>query len=1124
MANFKFLTLEKNYLMFAPACLEAEKVLHTAPAMCAVGCRKALELATKWVYAADKTMIRPDNRTYSDDKLQALIHESSFRRKVPGETWKKLYYIVKLGNLGVHTEKNITEDEAMDSLSFLFEFIVWIDYSYGKNYQQRKFDPALVPTEKVIVDIKKIKEQECLIVQQQEEIEKYLREIEANRDEIARLKQENQKKRVFEPVDISEWETRKRYIDVDLKLLGWDEQYVNKEFPVCDMEGNAGQEGFVDYVLFGRDGLPLALIEAKRTSKDPNNGKQQAKLYADCLERKFKRRPMIFTTNGFETDFWDDLISPPRPVFSVFSQNDLTKLMTRRSTLGKLDEIAIKDEITNRYYQKEAIRAVCEHISNGFRKALMVMATGTGKTRTAISLVDVLTRGNYVTNVLFLADRTALVQQAKEAFRNFLPNMSLCNLLSDRDNKNARIVFSTYPTMLNAIDSAKADDGNILFTPAHFDLVITDEAHRSIFKKYRTIFDYFDAITVGLTATPRTEVDRNTYDFFEVEPNVPTYAYDYETAVEKDKVLVPYHNIEVKTKFLEQGIVYDELSDEDKERYEEDFADEEGNIPDGISPDELNKFIFNKDTVDMVLQDLMTNGIKVRGGQVLGKTIIFAQNTKHAQFIVDRFNALYPSLKGSFAKRIVCEDAYVQTTIREFKDTESNMNIAVSVDMMDTGIDVPEIVNLVFFKKVRSKVKFWQMIGRGTRLCEGLNCVDGKSGTYSDKKYFYIFDYLQNFEFFRTNKNDGIESGEVRSLSEIIFSRKVKLIYHLQDIAFNTEEYQKWRDALVDDVYSAISGLKPERVDVRRERRYMEQFKDKNSFTTLSKENCTDLARHIAPLIIQVEQDVNAQQFDNFMYGLMLARLENAKSTNTYIKRLSRTAAGLTKMVTIPQINARMDFVKQVNDVEFIKQADIITLEKIRVELRDLIKFLTGKKREIVITDLTDKEIDRNDGIPMPIDDTLQSYREKVNRYILDNTDKMAIYKLRHNQQLTEEEFSVLEEILTNELGSKEDYKKEFKDTPLGVLVRKIARMDRQAVMQAFSTFINDQSLTQQQIVFVNRIIDNIEINGYMEPGALVEPPFDRPQTFIRMFDKDTQTALVNAINELNNNAVALAK
>ena len=403
----------------------------------------------------------------------------------------------------------------------------------------------------------------------------------------------------------------------------------------------------------------------------------------------------MFTTNGFETYFWDDQSGPQREVSGIFSKDDLQKLMNRRTERLELLSIPVDDKITDRYYQKEAIRAVCERIEQGFRKHLLVMATGTGKTRTASSLTDVLSRGKYVTNILFLADRTALVKQARDDFKNYLPYMSLCNLCTNKDDRSARIVFSTYPTMLNAIDTAKSKDGQRLFTPAHFDLIIIDESHRSIFKKYRAIFEYFDALLVGLTATPKTDVDRNTYDFFEMEHGVPTYAYDYETAVEQDHVLVRYYNYEVKTKFLEDGITYDDLSDEDKARYEEDFT-EDGLMPDFIPSAKLNKFVFNETTVDTVLQDLMEHGIRVEGGDRLGKTIIFAQNKRHAEFILQRFNKLYPKYKGVFAQRVICDDAYAQTVIDDFKKPDKPPFIAVSVDMMDTGIDVPECVNLVF--------------------------------------------------------------------------------------------------------------------------------------------------------------------------------------------------------------------------------------------------------------------------------------------------------------------------------------------------------------------------------------------------------------------------------------------
>lgn len=647
MSNFYFLEQEKEYSLFSSAAIEAERVYSSAPAMCAVGCRKALELAVKWVYSADSTMSLPYR-----DNLQSLIHEPSFRFEVDQQTWKKLPFIVKLGNMAVHTEKHISGGDVLFALKGLFEFIQWVDYCYGKNYTERTFDEALIPKEKVVIDTKKIKEQESLLDEKEAEIEALRKKIAEMSAAYTAEKTQHQQERTFTPTDLSEYETRKKYIDVDLKLLGWELDGENadvwEEYEVNDMMGTLGQKGYIDYVLFGKDGLPLAVIEAKRSSKDPHIGRKQAMLYADCLERKFGRRPMMFTTNGFETYFWDDRTAPQRKVSSVFSKNDLQKLMNRRTERKALDSIPIDDKITDRYYQKEAIRAVCEHITQGIRRNLLVMATGTGKTRTASSLTDVLSRGGYVTNILFLADRTALVKQAKDDFKNYLPDMSLCNLCSNKDDRTARIVFSTYPTMLNAIDSTKTKDGMKLFTPAHFDLIIVDESHRSIFKKYRAIFEYFDAILVGLTATPKTDVDRNTYDFFEMEHGVPTYAYDYETAVYQDHVLVPYYNYEVKTKFLDEGITYDDLSEKDKQRYEDDFAEDDG-MPDFIPSAALNQFVFNEKTVDIVLQDLMERGIKVAGGDRIGKTIIFAQNKRHAEFILQRFNHLYPQYKGTFA-------------------------------------------------------------------------------------------------------------------------------------------------------------------------------------------------------------------------------------------------------------------------------------------------------------------------------------------------------------------------------------------------------------------------------------------------------------------------------------------
>ena len=1121
MSNFEFLTSKTEYELFAAACVEAEKVLASSPAMSAVGARKALELAVKWVYSADNTISMP----YKEN-LQSLIHEPSFRFTLDSKTWGKMPFIIKLGNLSVHTEKKVSKSDAVLALQGLFEFIEWIDYCYGRDYQERAFEETLIPEAKAIIDVARIKEQESLLSEKESEIKTLREKIEVLSAQYTSEKEQHKEDRTFTAKDISEFETRKQYIDVDLKLLGWNfDNDVKEEFEVGNMDGKPGQMGYADYVLFGKDGLPLAIIEAKRTSKDPNIGRQQVLLYAKAIEARYGRKPMMFTTNGFETFFWDDESYPQRRVSSIFSKTDLQKLMNRREERKDLHTIHIDDKITDRYYQKEAIRAVCDNIIQGHRKNLLVMATGTGKTRTASSLTDVLSRGGYITNVLFLADRTALVKQAKDDFKNYLPDMSLCNLLSNKDDKNARIIFSTYPTMLNAIDIEKNEEGHRLFTPSHFDLIIIDEAHRSIFKKYRTIFEYFYAIIVGLTATPKTDVDRNTYDFFEMEHGIPTYAYDYETAVYQDHVLVPYFNIETATKFLEEGIIYDDLAEEDKERYEDDFEDDEGNMPEYVPSPVLNKFVFNENTVDTVLQDLMENGIKTEGGDTIGKTIIFAQNKTHAEFILQRFNKLYPKLKGAFAKRITCEDTYAQSVIDEFKIANKPPYIAVSVDMLDTGIDVPEVVNLVFFKKLRSKTKFWQMIGRGTRLCEDREFVDSKDGEYTDKKRFFIFDYCGNFEYFRANK-EGIEGKDTESLSEKIFSKRVRIIQNLQVSDYIAERYQILRSELVDTVLQQVQSLNKDLIAVHMQLRHVEKFNKEEAFICLSEQDSHDLSRHIAPLIYMDDKDEYAKRFDNLMYGLIISQMETLPGFEKAKHQICTLMEALEQKATIPKIKEKLPLIRTVRTDEFWESNDILLFEKIRAELRDLIKLTVdeGEGKKPIMTCLVDPVLSRREGDILDAAYDFEDYKLKVNRYIEQHKDHIAIWKLRNNMRLEAGDYKALESIFTKELGNKEDYKREFGDTPFGLLIRKIAKLEHEAAMKVFSKFINDEALNQQQIVFVKKIVDYVVQNGYIENVAeLMKPPFDKPLSFVKLFDSRRQAELIKLVNEIRENAVEVA-
>ena len=651
-------------------------------------------------------------------------------------------------------------------------------------------------------------------------------------------------------------------------------------------------------------------------------------------------------------------------------------------------------------------------------------------------------------------------------------------------------------------------------------LTYSDEAHRSIFKKYRAIFEYFDAMLVGLTATPKMEVDHNTYDFFEVEHGVPTYAYDYETAVNQDHVLVPYYNYEVKTRFLDEGITYDDLSEADKERYEDDFV-EDGFVPDFVPSAALNNFVFNEKTVDQVLQDLMERGIKTDSGDRLGKTIIFAQNKRHAEFIIQRFGKLYPNRNnGKFCQRVICDDAYAGTIISDFKKADSTPHIVVSVDMMDTGIDVPECVNLVFFKKVRSKTKFWQMIGRGTRLAPELLCTDEIDGEYLGKRRFLIFDYCGNFEFFREKPN-GFEGKEAKSLSESIYGKEVTLIMMLQGAEFAQIEYQNIRGGLVKRCLTMVQALNNDLVSVRLQKQYVEKFAKEDVFTCLSEGDKGELIDHIAPLVHYEDNDVDALRFDSFMFGLMIAQAEQSKLLKRSQNTLRHIAEKLEQKATIPQVQAKIQLIRSINTDDFWTGADLLTLENVRKELRELLKFLDQEPKKIIITHLNDPVIESKEGEALDAAYDFEDYRKKVNRYVEEHGDSIAIHKLKNNVPLTRADYQELERVLTQELGNREDYEREFGDTPFGLLIRRITKLDHEAAMNAFSKFIDDEALNQKQIAFVHKIINHVEQNGYMEDVALLtKPPFDKPVSFVKMFDHKTRTELIDTLNHIRENAV----
>ncbi|WP_269919208.1 DEAD/DEAH box helicase family protein [Caldifermentibacillus hisashii] len=1106
MSNFNFLKEKKQYSSFANACFEAEKGLVVSPAVSAIQSRRALELAVKWVYSFDSAVKVP-----YQDNLSSLIHDPNFLGIIDEDLLPLMKYVVKLGNQAVHTNAPVTRDEAVLSLHHLFQFIAWIDYCYSDEFTAGEFDESLLPVgEEKPVRPKELQDLYEQLSAKDRKLEEIIKENEHLRKKVTEKRERNTEDYHFQVDELDEFETRLKYIDLDLKLAGWEfHKDIVREYPVVGMPNNEGK-GFVDYVLFGDNGKPLAVVEAKRTSKDPKIGRQQAKLYADCIEKMSGTRPVIFYTNGFETYIWHDPY-PPRKVSGFYNKEELSLLMERSQMKHPLTNIEINDNISNRYYQKEAILAVCDALSRNQRKALLVMATGSGKTRTAISIVDVLTRRNWVKNILFLADRKTLLNQAYRSFNNLLPSLTLCNLLDNKDNpEESRMVFSTYPTMMNAIDDAKRKDGKKLFTVGHFDLIIIDESHRSIYKKYRSIFDYFDGILLGLTATPKDEIDKNTYEVFGMENGVPTFAYELDQAV-KDGYLVDYRTIETKTKFLEEGIHYDDLSEEEKENYEETFDD--GDFREDIDSSALNEWLFNDHTIDMVLQDLTEKGIKVEGGDKLGKTIIFAKNHIHAERIVKRFDALFPEYKGDFARVIDYSVKYVQTLIDDFSERNKLPQIAVSVDMLDTGVDIPEVVNLVFFKKVRSKSKFWQMIGRGTRLCPDL------LGIGQDKTHFLIFDYCGNFEFFRENPK-GMDTQIGKSLTEKLFNAKVDIIRELQGIDYQTEEYINHRKELVKEVTRDVLALDSENFRVRQHLQFVEKFKNKENWVTLSVVDTNEVKEHISPIIVPIQEDEFAKRFDLLMYTIELAKLQTKNATKS-IRSVIQTAEALSQLGTIPQVMEQKHIIEKVLTEEFWESADIFELDEVREALRDLIKFIERDKQKIYYTNFQDEVIEVKENGPMFHVNDLQSYRKKVEHYLIQHKDQMAIYKLNHNKPLTSQDVKILEDILWKELGTREDYEKDYGDTPITKLVRQIVGLDPQAANAAFSEFLSEERLNLNQIRFVKHIVDYVIKNGTLDKNVLRQEPFRSVGSIVELFkdNMDDARKIIGIIDEINRNA-----
>ncbi len=1082
--NFEFLKAEAGFAHIYRVAALAERLYHEDYATCIQGCRRAMECAVKWIYSVDTSLEKP-----WEDNLASYLGDRAFKKLVGEPLHQRLNLVRRLGNAATHTHQEFKDEHALACLKSLHILCCFMARCYSS------VKPKGAYNEELLQQAQRAQAPQAEAAPAQDpRLEELLKQNAALQEQLTALR-EAQREEYQEPLPeaASEFATRKLYIDAMLMDAGWvlGRNWV-EEVKLSGLPTKSGY-GYADYVLYDDAGKALAVVEAKKTSVGLEQGRQQAEAYAESLAKQHGRKPIIFLTNGFDTRIIDHSY-PERPVASIYSKRDLEKLYNIRALRRTLSHTVVDKAIAGRYYQEEAIKATCESFEReNRRKALLVMATGSGKTRTVIALCKALMESGWVKNMLFLADRTALVEQAKRAFVNMLPQLSVTNLCEDKQNTLARGVFSTYNTMMNCIDNTKDAEGNKLFTCGHFDLLICDEAHRSIYNKYRDIFTYFDAPLVGLTATPKNEIDKNTYDIFDLEEGIPTYGYDLQQAV-TDGYLVNYVPIETRLKFIEDGIKYDELSEEEKKRYEDTFAEDEEELPENIDSAALNTWVFNTDTIKKVLDILMQKGLRVDYGNRIGKSIIFAKNHAHAEKVLEVFNKEYPQLCGQ-AMVIDNYCKFAQKAIDDFSTAAKLPQIAITVDMLDTGIDVPEVLNLVFFKKVRSYAKFWQMIGRGTRLCPGL--LDGE-----DKKEFYIFDFCANFEFFRMTDGKGQESTSAPTLQGALFTLKAGIASKLQDLSYQTEQLQGFRARLVEEMLGKVQELNRANFSVSQHLRYVTQYSNEERYRTLTADDVHTIRTELAPLIMPEKDEINALRFDALMYGIECAQLEgNTKGLKKRLGDLQKKAQAVASVANIPEVGKQGELLKQIIHTDYLERAGTADFEHIREKLRDLMKYIPREHKRYD-TDFADVILSITEGEPIGGTDPLERYRQKAEAYLQQHKDYGVIGKLRKNIPLTKEDVEELEHILWHEIGTREDYEKEYgKNMPLGVFVRSVVGLDMAEAKAAFSKFLDSNRLDAKQIYFVNLVVEYVVKNGIMRDlSILTEAPFTNMGDLISLF------------------------
>ena len=1077
----------------------AEAYAHSDAVGAIAKLRMYCEQVVEWIHH-DQRLPKPYQANLND-----LLANQPFRDVVPEVVLSKLHALRKEGNKSIHGNAG-DPTSALRLLREAFNIGRWLHVTYASGNiedcpeftdpPQGGVEGAAQRKEKRAI-LERIAAQEAQMVKLLADLEQErsrAKQAEASSEERkaaleAALKAKD-KLQAVDPLSFSEAETRIYLIDQMLADEGWDvgkgetdTDEVKKEYPVSHQPTESG-EGSADYVLMDDNGKPLAVIEAKKTSEDPQKGRTQAKLYADGLEKDHGQRPVIFYTNGYDLWIWNDAAGEPwRKLYGFYSKDSLQHLIFQRTEEQPVSSINPSPTIAGRMYQIEAVRRVVEKFAEKKRKALVVQATGTGKTRVAISLSDAMIRAGWAKRVLFLCDRRELRKQANNSFKEFLPSepRTFVSGASAGDTDH-RIYLSTYPAMMKVYES---------FDAGFFDLIVADESHRSLYNRYRQLFDYFDCYQVGLTATPVGYVGRNTFRMFQCEEQDPTANYTYDEAITHNPpYLVPFEVDTHTTQFLRAGIKYSQMTPEQKQQLEE---DEE--IPQAIEFEqgEVDKIVYNKDTNRHILRNLMDNGIRVADGSRLGKTIIFARSMRHARLLEELFNELYPQYGGNFCQTIVSDDPRAESLIDDFKGEGNNpdLTIAISVDMLDTGVDVPEAVNLVFAKPVYSYVKFWQMIGRGTRLCPNL------FGPGQDKTHFQIFDHWGNFERFEEGYKKA-EPSRSKTLAETVFEARL----NLADIALEKQDSNAF-DLAVELIGKDIAALPTKSIAVREQWKQVQSVQREETLRDYAASTKATLEQDIAPLMqwVDITRQEEAWKFDRL---IARAQAELIRGSSKFDDRRDEIVVTVSSLrINLSQVKVKLPTIEKVKSKDFWDEVAVHDLEEVRKELRGIIQFrrfddLPSREPKIIDVKEDESQIERKRHkvqLDQLTDLDMVAYRNRVNKVlqtIIERSD--TLQKIKQGKPVSEKDLEDLcSLVLTQEPGlDLHDLAEYFPQAgTLDRAIRGIIGMDANAVHERFEAFIHAHSeISSHANKFLQLLQQHIAKFGSIEIAQLYEPPF----------------------------------